>query len=496
MDSSDPVESGAGSGGEDEKEQRQDQTGKDDLYKTELCRKWQTVGSCRYGDKCQFAHGLHELRTLVRHPLYKTSMCKSFQSQGTCRYGNRCRFIHDESEYYLSTLPRGVATLNLNAEAGAAATVDGSFPRVPSAPANLSSYNQHQPSAMQVQAGNYQQHYDNGTFQSISGQQHQVPRQVQMQQHAGQQRVGHRNDGRAPPGLGGNRQNNRSLSMYGGGHVTSASAMNLASLNQPGLGFPVDFEDFQAERGAIKSSGEQRMDGGRFPQDTNGSMFAHGFAPHGMDASQIPVAGGISPPSPLSPPMVSRNMRTRSDVELKASASAVALSTLASPDSASPSSPNTLGIGYGNEVFGDMNNISLPPRNGVRGGYSSGDLSRSASQPVFHQQQYDGFSGQGLFHQEQPNAYSQQRSMDAPPLHQQPVFGRHGQMYSRQQRPANGHLDAHDSMRKTASVNELCSSNFFSTPSLGYHMNSEVDIRKLGRTDEGDENAEGDVGFF
>lgn len=38
------------------------------LYKTELCRSWEEKGSCRYGAKCQFAHGEGELRTVARHP--------------------------------------------------------------------------------------------------------------------------------------------------------------------------------------------------------------------------------------------------------------------------------------------------------------------------------------------------------------------------------------------------------------------------------------------
>lgn len=38
------------------------------LYKTELCRSWEEKGSCRYGAKCQFAHGEDELRNVARHP--------------------------------------------------------------------------------------------------------------------------------------------------------------------------------------------------------------------------------------------------------------------------------------------------------------------------------------------------------------------------------------------------------------------------------------------
>ncbi|KAH3759732.1 CCCH-type Zn-finger protein [Pelomyxa schiedti] len=64
------------------------------LYKTELCRSFMENGSCRYGFKCQFAHGTAELRPVQRHPRYKTEICKTFHTIGTCKYGTRCRFIH------------------------------------------------------------------------------------------------------------------------------------------------------------------------------------------------------------------------------------------------------------------------------------------------------------------------------------------------------------------------------------------------------------------
>ena len=64
------------------------------LYKTELCRSWEESGACRYGAKCQFAHGRDELRPVLRHPKYKTEVCRTFASQGCCPYGSRCRFIH------------------------------------------------------------------------------------------------------------------------------------------------------------------------------------------------------------------------------------------------------------------------------------------------------------------------------------------------------------------------------------------------------------------
>ncbi|XP_035679803.1 mRNA decay activator protein ZFP36L2-like [Branchiostoma floridae] len=64
-------------------------------YKTELCRPFEENGHCKYGDKCQFAHGVHELRTLARHPKYKTELCRTFHTIGFCPYGPRCHFIHN-----------------------------------------------------------------------------------------------------------------------------------------------------------------------------------------------------------------------------------------------------------------------------------------------------------------------------------------------------------------------------------------------------------------
>ncbi|XP_046665069.1 protein TIS11 isoform X1 [Homalodisca vitripennis] len=67
-------------------------------YKTELCRPFEESGECKYGDKCQFAHGGHELRNLVRHPKYKTELCRTFHTVGFCPYGPRCHFIHNAEE--------------------------------------------------------------------------------------------------------------------------------------------------------------------------------------------------------------------------------------------------------------------------------------------------------------------------------------------------------------------------------------------------------------
>jgi len=66
-------------------------------YKTELCRSYAETGQCRYGVKCQFAHGADELRPLARHPRYRTELCHSFHVTGFCPYGSRCNFIHSDA---------------------------------------------------------------------------------------------------------------------------------------------------------------------------------------------------------------------------------------------------------------------------------------------------------------------------------------------------------------------------------------------------------------
>jgi len=69
-------------------------------YKTELCRQFVENGGCKYGDKCQFAHGSPDLKDINRHPKYKTDYCRTFHSKGFCPYGPRCHFIHELNEKF------------------------------------------------------------------------------------------------------------------------------------------------------------------------------------------------------------------------------------------------------------------------------------------------------------------------------------------------------------------------------------------------------------
>ncbi|CAH8358880.1 unnamed protein product [Eruca vesicaria subsp. sativa] len=68
------------------------------MTKTELCNKWQETGTCPYGDHCQFAHGIKELRPVIRHPRYKTEVCRMVLAGDICPYGHRCHFRHSLSE--------------------------------------------------------------------------------------------------------------------------------------------------------------------------------------------------------------------------------------------------------------------------------------------------------------------------------------------------------------------------------------------------------------
>ncbi|XP_047968232.1 zinc finger CCCH domain-containing protein 9-like [Salvia hispanica] len=68
------------------------------MTKTELCNKWQETGACPYGENCQFAHGINELRPVIRHPRYKTEVCRMVLAGDVCPYGHRCHFRHSLTE--------------------------------------------------------------------------------------------------------------------------------------------------------------------------------------------------------------------------------------------------------------------------------------------------------------------------------------------------------------------------------------------------------------
>eukprot|EP00347_Sterkiella_histriomuscorum_P008291 403345647 len=68
-------------------------------YKTEMCKNWVEYGQCRYGQKCQFAHGNYEMiNKEPQNEKYKSKGCKSFNERGFCMYGKRCLFRHEDRQ--------------------------------------------------------------------------------------------------------------------------------------------------------------------------------------------------------------------------------------------------------------------------------------------------------------------------------------------------------------------------------------------------------------
>ena len=72
-------------------------------YKTELCKNWIENNSCRYGKKCQFAHGEQELAAFKAasnaEERQRTKNCKTFYKEKQCNYGSRCMFRHEHRHY-------------------------------------------------------------------------------------------------------------------------------------------------------------------------------------------------------------------------------------------------------------------------------------------------------------------------------------------------------------------------------------------------------------
>ena len=67
-------------------------------FKTEVCRTHLTSGVCQFGVDCQFAHSFDELRPREYDSKYKTELCKRYHTLGAsgCKFGVRCKFLHDE----------------------------------------------------------------------------------------------------------------------------------------------------------------------------------------------------------------------------------------------------------------------------------------------------------------------------------------------------------------------------------------------------------------
>ena len=83
-----------------------------------LCKHFTSPKGCSFGDKCQFAHGVEDLRTSNGTPMsnpqmqkvapqekkslnlqnYKIVKCKYWEKDNNCRYGSLCTFAHGDQE--------------------------------------------------------------------------------------------------------------------------------------------------------------------------------------------------------------------------------------------------------------------------------------------------------------------------------------------------------------------------------------------------------------
>jgi len=82
------------------------------LFKTTLCAKFVTYGDCPFGHSCNFAHGVKELRQALEatstakstedlakdNPAYKTSLCKNYMMGMYCQFADKCQYAHGRHE--------------------------------------------------------------------------------------------------------------------------------------------------------------------------------------------------------------------------------------------------------------------------------------------------------------------------------------------------------------------------------------------------------------
>jgi len=65
------------------------------LVKTELCTNWTLMSTCRFKERCFFAHGVEELKKRSRVSNYKTQPCiDCLIENGHCMFGSRCNYCH------------------------------------------------------------------------------------------------------------------------------------------------------------------------------------------------------------------------------------------------------------------------------------------------------------------------------------------------------------------------------------------------------------------
>eukprot|EP00241_Pyramimonas_parkeae_P003919 CAMPEP_0114253266 /NCGR_PEP_ID=MMETSP0058-20121206/16293_1 /TAXON_ID=36894 /ORGANISM="Pyramimonas parkeae, CCMP726" /LENGTH=658 /DNA_ID=CAMNT_0001367285 /DNA_START=393 /DNA_END=2369 /DNA_ORIENTATION=- len=73
-------------------------------FRTRLCKYYSSRAPCAHGDRCQFAHGVSELRVEAAifqgclPPGFKTRLCNNFLTRGQCPHTDCCHFAHGVEE--------------------------------------------------------------------------------------------------------------------------------------------------------------------------------------------------------------------------------------------------------------------------------------------------------------------------------------------------------------------------------------------------------------
>ncbi|CAD8062425.1 unnamed protein product [Paramecium primaurelia] len=64
--------------------------------KKDICRNYQIMGICKYGEQCFFAHSPSYLQpTSQEQVLKKTKPCRRYFN-GSCYFGQKCQFLHSQ----------------------------------------------------------------------------------------------------------------------------------------------------------------------------------------------------------------------------------------------------------------------------------------------------------------------------------------------------------------------------------------------------------------
>lgn len=124
----DEFQSDASTSAESSECKRKNNNGKKEYklkQKTEMCKNWEMHGHCRWGSKCSYAHGEHELLKKTHLPKnFMTRSCDTFHKDGFCSFGKRCQFMHSERDVYASQSYTAVLRENARLASLKTATID------------------------------------------------------------------------------------------------------------------------------------------------------------------------------------------------------------------------------------------------------------------------------------------------------------------------------------------------------------------------------------